>query len=71
MPMEALPDDPLGRKAGERLWAEWFTEDMIETAKRDVRAWNVLYQQRPASETGDYFKLEWFGEYDKLPDERH
>ena len=44
------------------------TEEMVEQAKRDVRAWNPLYQQRPASEEGDYFKLEWFPEYDKLPD---
>jgi predicted phage terminase large subunit-like protein len=33
-----------------------------------VRAWNALYQQRPASEEGEYFKLEWFAEYEKLPD---
>jgi predicted phage terminase large subunit-like protein len=67
--MEALPDDPLGRKPGERLWPEWFTEEQVETAKRDVRAWNALYQQRPASEEGDYFKLDWFSTYDKLPAE--
>ena len=50
----------LGASCGERLWPEWFTEEMIETAKKDVRAWNALYQQRPASEEGDFFKLEWF-----------
>jgi predicted phage terminase large subunit-like protein len=69
LPMEALPDDPLGRQPGERLWPEWFTEEQVETAKRDVRAWNALYQQRPASEEGDYFKLDWFGTYKKLPAE--
>jgi hypothetical protein len=37
LPMEALPNDPLGRKPGKRLWAEWFTQEMVETAKRDVR----------------------------------
>lgn len=66
--MEALPDDPLGRKPGDRLWPEWFTDDMIETAKKDARAWNALYQQRPASDEGEYFRRDWFGEYDDLPE---
>lgn len=67
IPMEAMPDDILGRAVGERLWPEWFTDDMVETAKRDPRAWNALYQQQPASDDGDYFKREWFNEYDELP----
>ena len=67
--MEALPSDPLGRKPGERLWPEWFTDDMVAVAKLDVRAWNALYQQQPATEDGDYFRREWLNlEYDKLPD---
>ena len=66
--MEALPGDPLGRRPGERLWPEWFTEEMVETAKRDPRAWNALYQQRPAAEDGTYFQSDWFREYDKAPD---
>lgn len=65
--MEALPGDPLGRKVGDRLWPEWFTDDMVQVAKMDTRAWNALYQQQPASEDGDYFKADWFGEYDSLP----
>jgi predicted phage terminase large subunit-like protein len=69
LPMEAYPGDPLGRRAGERLWPEWFTDDQVMQAKLDVRSWNALYQQRPASAEGDYFKLAWFGEYDKLPPE--
>lgn len=71
IPMEAMPNDPLGRQVGERLWPEWFTDEMVATAKRDVRAWNALYQQQPAAETGDYFKADWFGEYAKLPDLLH
>lgn len=66
--MEAMPGDPLGRKVGERLWPEWFTDDMIAVAKMDVRAWNALYQQQPAAEDGDYFKRDWFGEYETLPE---
>jgi predicted phage terminase large subunit-like protein len=69
LPMEAMPGDPLGREVGERLWAEWFTPAMVEQAKLDVRAWNALYQQQPASEEGDYFKADWFGEYKELPKE--
>jgi predicted phage terminase large subunit-like protein len=67
--MEALPGDPLGRKAGERLWPDWFTQEMVDTAKLDVRAWNALYQQQPATEDGDYFKRDWLElEYEKLPE---
>ena len=65
--MEALPNDPLGRAVGERLWPEWFTTEMVETAKKDTRAWNALYQQQPASDIGDYFQAAWFGEYDQPP----
>jgi predicted phage terminase large subunit-like protein len=69
LPMEAVENDPLGRKPGERLWPEWFTEEMVERAKRDVRSWNALYQQDPVPDCGDYFKREWFAEFDpaKLP----
>lgn len=65
--MEALPNDPLNRNVGDRLWPEWFTEDQVATAKQDVRGWNALYQQRPAQEDGTYFKHEWFTEYSDLP----
>jgi predicted phage terminase large subunit-like protein len=67
LPMEAMPNDPLGRAVGERLWPEWFTEDMVVDAKRDARSWNALYQQQPAALEGDYFKFEWFRDYDELP----
>ncbi len=69
LPMEAMSNDPLGRKPGERLWPEWCTDEMVEVAKRDVRAWNALYQQQPASEDGDYFKRQWLEfEYEKPPE---
>lgn len=67
LPMEAVANDPLGRAAGERLWPEWFTPEMVEDAKRDVRVWNALYQQEPAGEDGDYFKRDWFGVTEELP----
>lgn len=67
LPMEAQPGDPLGRKPGDRLWPEWYTAEMMADAKRDVRAWNALYQQEPAGEDGDYFKRDWFREVVDLP----
>lgn len=67
LPMEAREFDPLGRQYGDRLWPEWFTDDMVATAKKDVRAWNALYQQDPAPEDGEYFKREYFNEYDIVP----
>jgi predicted phage terminase large subunit-like protein len=71
LPMEAIANDPLGRKQGERLWPEWFTQDMCDTAKKDVRAWNALYQQDPAPEDGEYFKREYFQDYDLQPTGMH
>lgn len=68
LPMIADTDDPLGRKPGERLWAEWFTDDMIDSAKQDMRAWNALYQQDPTPDDGEFFKREWFGEYETPPE---
>jgi predicted phage terminase large subunit-like protein len=60
IPMEAFDNDPLGRKPGERLWPEWFTDDMVRVAKLDKRAWSALYQQRPSPEDGTYFQRAWF-----------
>lgn len=53
-------DDPLGRPIGERLWPEWFTEKMVKDAKRNTAAWLSLYQQRPTTEDGTYWKRDWF-----------
>lgn len=59
LPMLAEENDLLGRAIGERLWPEWYTEDMVKMAKSQPRTWAGLYQQRPAPEEGDYFKKEW------------
>jgi predicted phage terminase large subunit-like protein len=67
VPMEAQDDDPLGREYGDRLWPEYFTDEMVERAKQDTRSWWALYQQQPTAEDGDYFKREWFGTYDSPP----
>jgi predicted phage terminase large subunit-like protein len=68
LPMIAEDDDPIGRNPGDRLWPEWFTEDMVTEARADPQKWIALYQQRPSVETGDYFKAEWLRSYTKRPD---
>jgi predicted phage terminase large subunit-like protein len=60
-------DDPLGRKVGEYIWPEWFPEDHWNTFKRIPRTWSALYQQRPAPDSGDYFKKEWLHLVDHMP----
>ena len=60
LPMEAVENDPLGRKPGERLWAEWFTEEMVADAKLNRRSWSALYQQEPSPDDGTFFRREWF-----------
>jgi len=67
LPMLAEADDPLGRAPGEKLWPEWFTDEMIAIAQRDVRNWSALYMQRPVPESGDYFKSDWLKWYDQPP----
>lgn len=60
-------DDPLGRRIGEYLWPEWFGADHWLEAERTPRTWAALYQQRPTSEEGDYFRREWIELVDELP----
>ena len=47
--------------AGEALWPERYPLAALERIKANVQArdWISLYQQRPAPETGDYFRREW------------
>lgn len=54
--MEAIDGevDPLGRAPGERLWPEWFTQAMVDDAKRDDYKWRTLYQQEPPSSSGEW-----------------
>lgn len=59
LPMLAEEKDPLGRKVGERLWGEWFTDEMVNKARSLPRVWAGLYQQRPSPEEGNYFKKDW------------
>jgi predicted phage terminase large subunit-like protein len=62
------PDDPLGRKIGDTLWPEWFIPGHFDRFKRSPRLWRSLFQQVPTADDGDYFRREWFGYYEKAPD---
>lgn len=61
-------DDPLGRKPGEYIWPEWFGPEHWPQFERIPRTWSALYQQRPAPDSGDYFKAEWLRPYDQAPE---
>lgn len=54
-------DLPAISDAGEALWPEQYPLEELERIKRALpaRDWSALYQQRPAPDTGDYFKREW------------
>jgi len=67
LPMLAGPNDPLGREEGGRLWAEWFTDDMLESAQKDPRSWISLYQQEPRPVEGAEFKRNWIQRYASPP----
>lgn len=67
IPMIAYEKDVLGRKEGERLWPEWYTEEMVETAQRDPRSWIALYQQEPRAAGGAEFKRNWIQHYQTKP----
>ena len=67
LPMEAEDNDPLGRRPGDPLWPEWFTDQMRSDAKRDPRVWSALYQQRPVPDDGAYFLRDWLRPVEQLP----
>lgn len=54
------------RKIGEALWPSWYSREWLleKQAENGSRAWNALYQQRPAPDEGSTIKKAWFGRYD-------
>jgi predicted phage terminase large subunit-like protein len=60
-------DDPLGRQIGEYIWPEWFDTTHWSNFERMPRTWSALFQQRPAPDSGDYFKREWIRTVDVMP----
>jgi predicted phage terminase large subunit-like protein len=62
--------DALGRKPGEALWPEKFPVSFLEAQRRlDPRGFQALYQGRPSSDTGNFFRAEDVLTYkaDELP----
>lgn len=71
LPAVAEGDDLLGRKPGEFLWDDTYGYGntlRLAQITQTPRNWSALYQQRPAPETGDYFKEEWLRPYVRAPD---
>jgi len=67
LPCEAEPGDPLGRQVGEPLWPErGYDREWIRVTKATVGPglWSAMYQCTPLPDAGDYFKAEWFVEYE-------
>lgn len=60
--------DPLGRRMGEMLWPEWFTERTLADARKSPDFYG-LYQQEPAPPGGDLIQDGWLRTYgrDELP----
>jgi predicted phage terminase large subunit-like protein len=54
---------------GLALWPEWYPLERLEQIRGvlPARDWNALYQQNPIPDDGDYFKADWFGEYEVAP----
>jgi predicted phage terminase large subunit-like protein len=55
---------------GTALWSEAYPLEALSRIRQNTqpRFWSALYQQRPAPETGDYFKEDWLRPYVKAPD---
>jgi predicted phage terminase large subunit-like protein len=71
LPAEAEANDPLGREPGQFLWDDEYGYGNFlrhEKKNQTARNWSALYQQRPAPESGDYFKTEWLRPYTTAPD---
>jgi predicted phage terminase large subunit-like protein len=66
------PDDPLGRAPGEWLWGDdgygYAGEIAARQSLTDGRTWSALYQQRPAPDSGDYFRREWLQPVAEMPE---
>ena len=63
--LSAIDDD------GNALWPSDYPIARLEQIKGVLpsRDWNSLYQQDPIPDEGEYFKTEWFLEYDTLPED--
>jgi len=60
-------NDPLGRKIGDPLWPEWFSENHFEKFRGNPRTWAALFQQRPRPSDGAEFQNAWVQKYRSQP----
>ena len=70
LPAIAGENDAMGRQPGEALWPERFPVTFLEDQRRrDPRGFQALYQGRPTSDQGTFFKAEHIQTYqpDELP----
>jgi predicted phage terminase large subunit-like protein len=65
LPALAEENDALGRRPGDALWPERFSQHELEATRKGMlpRWWSALYQQRPAPEEGILFKRSDFRRY--------
>ena len=73
LPVEAEPDDPLGRTPGDPLcpelgkgadWLRDFKQAYLDDPGGGVRAWTALYQCSPRVEGGNLVKRQWWQRFD-------
>lgn len=55
------------RNAGELLHPERMDAAFVKACQRNELTWNSLYQQNPTVKGGNFFKTEWFGQYQHPP----
>lgn len=59
--------DPLGRKRGEMMWPEWFTEKHWNQFRGEARTWGALFQQLPKPKDGLMFNPDKIEIVETLP----
>lgn len=57
---EEAEQDALGRKVGQALYPQMYDEKYFIPFKLNPRAWWSLYKQKPQTDSGEYFKREYF-----------
>lgn len=72
LPAIAELNDPLGREVGAALWPDYIPLSQLEAYRdaqnrKDIRAWNALFQQKPTADEGSYFRSEWIQTVQDLP----
>lgn len=63
---------PFGRKIGDGLWPEYYTNEMMLNRKATIpaRDWNSLFQGKPVDEEGNLLQLDQLTRYEEVPDKK-